>query len=226
MEDLFKPKPNFDCIKLVMIISLIEKLSSGKDYIDFSTWVKNNHLTDKKILKAWADYNKEYGCSQKFRNFFLNETYITKAEQISLLKSVTYFIMDDNGTLCNVALFCYDKERCKAERFGCTFTSSEDCEAYKDDNIRKKGMKEFATFLYSMRNGFVHDANLIRLSEESMGTTALLWDFVPYKFHYISRNDYKGHVLMTLSVTSLEKIMDRNLKKLLDNYLLMRKSSR
>ncbi len=225
VEDFLKPKPNFDYIKLVMIISLIEKLSSGKDYIDFPAWIKVNHPMDKNILKVWADYNNEYGCSHKFRDFFLNETYVTKTEQIELLKSVTYFVLKDDGTRCNVALFCYDKGRCKAERLGCTHISAEDCEACKDDGVRKKGIKEFATFLYSMRNGFVHDANLIHLSEESMGTTAFLSDFVPYKFHYIRRDDYKGYVLMNLSAASLEKIINRNFKKLLDRYLLMRKEN-
>jgi hypothetical protein len=221
-DSFFSPKNRFDYIRLIMVISLIEKLRAGKEYIDFSAWVKAQGLENGSVLRLWAKYNEEFGCSHKFRNFFIEEQFVTKDEQIELLKSISFFQKID-GKLASVSLFCYDKKKCGSIEFDCRYTYNETCKILNDDKARKKCIKEFASFLYSMRNGFVHDANLISLSEENRGGSSFLSDYVPYKFKYIKRPEYKGFVNITLTSGKIEHLLNRNFKQLLDNYLEERK---
>jgi hypothetical protein len=218
-------KSNVDFIKLIMIISLIEKLSSGKDFMEFSEWTKVNKLENEKILSAWNTYNKEHGCSHKFRNFFQNEDYLTKREQLALLRSVSYYVRNKDKSLTDVPLFCYDALKCGKRRFGCKFVGDEECPALKEEKILKDGIKEFANFLYEMRNRFVHDANMINLSEEFRGEASFLYDYVPYKLRYLKRPSYNGFVGLKLSAQNLENILGRNFKKLLNNYIDLRKAN-
>lgn len=227
IADFFKPKKNrVDFIKLIMIISLIEKLSSGKDFIEFSEWIKLNKLENEKVLRAWNKYNKEHGCSHKFRNFFQNEDYLTKKEQLALLRSVSYYVSNNDNSLTDVPLFCYDAPKCGKRRFGCKFVADEECAALNNGKVLKDGIKEFANFLYEMRNKFVHDASMISLSEEFMGETSYLYDYIPYRLRYLKRPSYKGFVGLKLSAQNLENILNRNFKKLLDNYIEIRKANK
>jgi hypothetical protein len=227
VADLFKPQKNrVDFIKLIMIISLIEKLSSGRDFIEFSEWIKLNKLKNEKVLRAWNTYNKEHGCSHKFRNFFQNEDYLTKREQLALLRSVSYYVRNKDNSLTDVPLFCYDAPKCGKRRFGCKSVADEECTALKEEKVLKDGIKEFANFLYVMRNRFVHDANMISLSEEFRGEASFLYDYVPYKLRYLKRPSYNGFVGLKLSAQSLENILNRNFKKLLNNYIKIRNANK
>ena len=216
-----------DFIKVIMITSIIEKLSSKEDYIEFLEWVskkeKEGTLTCRDIKKVWNEYNKDFGCSWKFRSFFRD--YLTKREQLELLISVSYYVrIDDNRSPSLVPLFCYDKKVCKPKKLVCAFGFiDENCPAFKDEKILKDGIKEFADFLYNLRNRFVHDAHMFGLSEEAFGNTALLVTYVPYKFRYIKRPLYNGNVVLRLSGKKLEEILDRNFNKLLSKHIAMRK---
>jgi len=218
-----------DFIKLLMITSLIEKLSSKRDFIEFSEWVsekrKKNMLRDKSIGKVWQGYNKDFGCSGKFRRFFQNPEYLNKTEQMALLKSICHFIRNDTSSMSLVPLFCYNKELCGARNHGCMFDSDENCPAFQEEKILKEGINEFANFLYSLRNRFIHDAHMFGLSSEALGTTSFLLTYVPYKFRYIKRPLYKGSVVIRLSVDKLEEILNRNFKKLLNEFIATRKSA-
>lgn len=218
-------KSKTDFVRLIMIISLIEKLSSGKDFIEFSEWTKLNRLENEKVLTAWNTYNKEHGCSHKFRNFFQNEDYLTKSEQLALLRSVSYYVRNKDKTLTEVPLFCHDAPKCGKKRFGCKFVADEECRALKEEKVLKDGIKEFANFLYEMRNRFVHNANMINLSEEFRGEASFLYDYVPYKLRYLKRPSYNGFVGLKLSAKNLENILNRNFKKMLNNYIDMRKTN-
>lgn len=218
-----------DFIKLIMITSIIEKLSSKKDFMDFSGWVsekkKDEKLRGKTIEKVWEEYNKDFGCSGKFRRFFQNPEYLSKTEQIALLKSICYFIRTDDNSMSLVPLFCYNKEVCGPRNHGCMFDSDANCPAFEEEKILKKGIQEFASFLYSLRNRFVHDAHMFGLSSEDLGTTSFLLSYVPYKFRYIKRPLYKGSVVLRLSGEKLEEILNRNFKKLLNEYIAKRESA-
>jgi hypothetical protein len=100
-----------DFLKLVMITSIIEKLSSKKDYVTFSQWLskmkKNEPIDFTNLL--WNEYNKIYGCSGKFRRYFQN--YLSEKEQIELLTTIQVFdLIDEKSEL--IPLFCYDKNTC------------------------------------------------------------------------------------------------------------------
>ena len=217
-----------DFIKLLMITSLIEKLSSKKDFTEFSEWVsekeKEGMLEGKRIQKIWEEYNEDFGCSGKFRRFFLNPEYLSKKEQITLLKSICYFLRNDDSSIFLVPLFCYSKKVCGLKDHGCEYESYTECSAFREEKILKKGIKEFANFLYNLRNKFIHDAHLFGLSSEIMGTTSFSLYYVPYKFRYIKRPSYKRRVVIRLSGKKLEEILNRNLKKLLNTYIAMRET--
>lgn len=219
-----------DFTKVIMITSIIEKLSSKEDFIEFSEWVskkeKEDTLRCRGIQKVWNEYKKDFGCSGKFRSFFRD--YLTEREQLELLVSVSYYVrIDDNGSPSLVPLFCYDRKVCKPKKHVCAFGFvDENCPAFKDEKILKNGIKEFADFLYNLRNRFVHAAHMFGLSGEAFGTTALLATYVPYKFRYIKRPSYNGNVVLRLSGKKLEEILNRNFKELLSDYITMRKSDR
>lgn len=251
LEQLTKKKyqKKEDVLSLIMSISLIEKLTSRMDYIPFSEWVTIEKRNNEEVKRAWDDYNKDYGCFHKLKNFFLNQEYLKKEEQLALLKSVCYFIKKKDNKVTLVPLFCFDSTicggkscydksncmlndcfegfKCIGAEHGCMFGGSEDCPARSEEKAIYKGIKEFANFLYTFRNGFVHDARIFRLSEETSGSTmSNLFDYVPYTFKYnipkSKRPQYNGNVSLRLSPNNLIRIIDRNFKKLLDNYISVR----
>lgn len=213
-------KKNEDILSLIMVISLIEKLSSQKDYLSFSEWVKERNLKNGKIMDVWNEYNEEFGCSHKFRNFFLSRQYLKKEEQLKLLRSVGCFVKNENRNAQLVPLFCYDRGRCGERKHGCMFDSY-DCPAFLDEKVMKIALEEFANFLYELRNRFVHNAHMFRLSEEYAGLSgkSTLADYVLYKFRYLERIPFKGAVIINLSALDLKRILDANFKKLLDSYI-------
>jgi len=220
-----------DFTKLMMITSIIEKLRSTRDYMDFSEWIseeeKEGTLSGKGIHKIWQEYNMDFGCSGKFRGFFKNPDYLRKTEQITLLKSICYFIRNDDGSISLVPLFCYNKEKCGIRDNGCEYDRDANCTAFNEEKVLNDGIKEFADFLYHLRNKFVHEAHMFRLSREEFGTTSFLLDYVTkYKFRHIEKpSSYREQVVFRLSVEKLEGILNRNFKKLLDNYIETRKSA-
>lgn len=101
----------------MMTISLIEKLTSKEDYITFSDWLKRDEYSQdiqediertshplcyaqiqKACNKKFNEYNEAFGCSQRFRNFFAEQKYITKKEQMNLLRSISYYPKDGKQT--------------------------------------------------------------------------------------------------------------------------------
>ena len=220
-----------DFAKLIMIISIIEELRSTRDYMDFSEWVsekeKEGTLSGKRVHKIWQEYNKDFGCSGKVRGFFKNPDYLRKTEQITLLKSICYPIRNDDGSISLVPLFCYDKEKCGIRDNCCQHDRDTNCTAFNEEKVLNDGIREFADFLYHLRNKFVHDAHMFRLSKEEFETTSFLLDYVSeYKFRHIEKPpSYREQVVFKLSVEKLERMLNRNFKKLLNNYIEMRKSS-
>lgn len=155
----------------------------------------------------------------------MNPEYLSKTEQIALLKSICYITRNDDNSRSLVPLFCYNKEACGLREHGCMFDRDTNCPAFKDEKILKRGIKEFANFLYNLRNRFVHDADMFTLAGKVMGTTSDLLTYVPYKFRYIKRPSYRGYVVIRLSAEKLEEILNRNLKKLLNTYIAMRETA-
>jgi len=210
-----------DALSLIMMISLIEKLCSEKDFVPFHEWIREKGLECGKIRKIWEEYNKDFGCSHKFRNFFAGQEYLEIGEQIKLLRSIRYFVKDKDSKTAFMPMFCYDDARCKIEY--CLTLDNVKCPAFKNGKLRKDGLKEFAKFLYTLRNRFVHDAHLFRLSEESAQLgTSYVGDYISYEFCYIKKPPYAGAVMLNLSPFDLKKILDKNFKKLLDNYIKAR----
>jgi hypothetical protein len=214
-----------DFVKLVMITSIIEKLNSKQPYITFSQWLsqrkKGSELENEHINKIWNEYNKIYGCSGKFRTYF--QKYLNQKEQIELL--TTLLISDTvNGNLEFVPFLCYDKKTCSQFvthcKIGHVFAN---CPAFNNKKLVKDGIREFAEFLYNLRNKFVHDAHIFHLTELCFGEPAWLFTYIPYEFKYIKRPSYSGMVVLRLTVTDLENKLLRDFKKLLSSFIGIRK---
>jgi len=119
-------------IKLIMIFSLIEKVNSNEDYIDFKVFcgkeTKNIHINDFSTTKELIEhlekkYHLVHGSKQKTLSFF--ERYLSSDEKI-LLKTLVKIYKPDN-------------------------------QKYRD----LKSFKEFVDIIYLMRNNFVHGARFI-----------------------------------------------------------------
>jgi hypothetical protein len=216
-----------DALSLIMMISLIEKLCSKKDFVPFHEWIKEKGLKCEKIRKIWEEYNKDFGCSHKFRNFFAEQKYLEIEEQLKLLRSVYYFVKNENNKETSVPMFCYDKAICGKSTHCRAFDKyafdNKFCPASSDEKLRKTALKEFANFLYELRNRFVHNAHMFRLSEESarLGKSSV-YDYISYEFHYIKKPPYAGAVRLKLSPVDIKRILEKNFKKLLDNYIKAR----
>jgi len=231
-------------VKLIMIISLIERLASNKDYVDFSTWLKANESENGNARKAWNNYNDRdgYGCSHKFRNFFKNPDYLTKSEQISLVQSVKFY-SKYKGKRVSAPLFCY-QEKCGRGNRDCVFHYDqkpvlhalsmngeedeyfrygiEDCPLFQDGKLLNKTLNELANFIYQMRNKFVHNATLFHLAKKSQGFPSLMIDYIEYDFRHIREFKFKGTILLELSSEKLEEFLNRNFKKMLESYIASR----
>jgi len=225
-------------IKLVMIISLIEKLSSSREYVDFAEWLEehgqtteNMHceLMQKYCKKAWNEYNKECGCSSKFRRFFTNSEFITIDEQIALLQSVSMFKKDRPEF--RVHPFCFDKncpitnvERATSVSImiGNPRSDCENCPLFEDYKKLKRGMDEYALFLYEVRNRFVHDASLAPFPRGKggiFGSKENMVSIARYRFRRDSKRAAILRVFITSGTDQLEIILDRNFKKMLKSYI-------
>jgi len=225
---------NNSLIKLIMIISLIEKLSSNREYVDFAEWLEEHRqATENKRCKSiqkhcknlWNEYNKEFGCSSKFRRFFNNSEFITKDEQIALLQSVSIFEKD--RPYFRVHPFCFDKncpitniERVTSVSImtGNPRSDCEKCPLFEDHKKLKKAMDEYALFLYEVRNRFVHNASLVPFpsgKRSLFGSEEEMVSITRYRF----RRDRKRAVILRVFINSgtdqLEIILDRNFKKML-----------
>jgi hypothetical protein len=234
-----------DFVRLIMIISLIERLSSKTDYIEISKWVQIRKAKDMKVLEALRQYNEieGFGCNHKFRNFFKNRKYLSRNEQISLLESVKYYSIYRDKRI-SAPLFCYQEECGKGKR-NCVFHydqrsvwetnsymsdeddellrfSIEDCPLIQNENLLNKNLNEFANFIYEMRNKFVHNATLFHLSVEFLGSTSFMVDYIEYEFRYVKKPKFRGTIILKLSPNNLEKLLNRNFKKMLESYIASR----
>ena len=228
-------KPDF--LKLIMLISLIEKLNSKSAFLTFPEWLKKIEKEDevcnkKTVRKVYAKYEEEYGCSSKFRNFF--QKYLTKKEKVKLLESIRYYVKSntDSSSSNLVPMFCFEENVCRlAPYHSCPMQNydTKDCPICKDEKALKKSLNEFAEFLYTLRSNFVHNAIIFDLASpqsvtHSNGVTMdmALATYIQYHFKKINRPEYKGNILLELTANHLESILSRNFKRLLDNYITNR----
>jgi len=222
-------------LKTIMFISLIERLNSDKDFITFPEWVSKKELNKssiKEIKKFYNDYEKEYGCSSKFRAFF--QEYLTKEEKIQFIKAIKYYPkLSDGSDSHNLFPFCFKENNCRPCFQSCPLVNyeKEDCLIGKDEDKLKKTLNELAEFLYYYRSKFVHEARIFGLSEtklinlkgDSMSFSPL--DYVDYKFRKLKKAKYEGLIIVNLNAKMLENVLERNFKKLLDNFIKVREST-
>jgi hypothetical protein len=252
-----------DIHALMMTISLIEKLTSQEDYLTFPEWLKKGESSQdpkEKIGRAntfcysqfrkacsekFREYNETFGCSHRFRNFFVEQKFITKKEQMQLLKSISYYPQDGKQT-SHVPMFCYSDNECGGKdcfnkkneimcrgndcfnestcvrrELGCLYIKEENCPAYLSDQKLEKAIKEFANFLYTLRNRYVHNAHIFSLSsndERCFHTPALLDYIVNYRFRDDKKKPFTGCIVIRLDPQDLINIVNRNFKELLNQY--------
>ncbi len=124
-------------IQLIMVFSIIEKIYSEEDFIDFKDWCnkkqKNISLKDfssfKNLLECLkSQYHKIHGSKQKTLGFFDN--YFEEEDKTGLLKSV---------------VFKPDLDNLSGEKID---------------------FKKIVDLIYTMRNNFVHDARFIPIHKE------------------------------------------------------------
>lgn len=228
-----------DVLKIIMITSLIERLNSEKDFITFPEWLRKNDketniVTKKTIRQIYSEYEKEYGCSGKFRSFFQN--FLTKKEKIKLIQSVRFFPRLKSGLNSPnlFPLFCFEESRCRPPPVqSCPLVSydKQDCLICNDAKELKKVLDEFAEFLYTLRSKFVHDARMFALASPKSVThdngvtiSMGLWTYVDYSYRKLKKPKYKGGLFLDLNALHLEKVLEHNFKKLLDNFVALRES--
>ncbi|MCJ7559257.1 hypothetical protein MUO79_01400 [Candidatus Bathyarchaeota archaeon] len=222
-------------VKLIMITSLIERLNSREDYTDFLNWYcknKESKLANKDLKKLWKEYNDKFGCSGKFRRFFKNKEYLTKENQLVILRSIITFTRKGNGQYSRIHPFCYEKtcpqvlssSTCpfkKSILYECDYPK---CSLGGDSQKLGKRIGYFADFLYEIRNHFVHDAKMFSLPT---GTAKFDWDknliHLRYKFP-CEKSATEKRILCCLGAKQLEQILNRNFKKLIDSYITSRES--
>ena len=100
--------------------------------------------------------------------------------------------------------------------------SIEDCPLFQNEKLLNKNLNEFANFIYEMRNKFVHNATLFHLSEEFLGSTSFMVDYIEYDFRYVKKPEFRGTIILKLSPNNLEKLLKRNFKKMLESYIASR----
>ena len=228
-------KPDF--LKLIMLISLIEKLNSKSAFQTFPEWLKKTEIeyekcNKKKIRKIYATYEEEFGCSSKFRKFF--QKYLTKKEKIELLESIRFYIKLDTDSKSSklVPMFCFKENVCRlAPYYSCPRQNYDrkDCPICENEKTLKKSLDEFAEFLYALRSNFVHNAIIFDLASPKSVThhNGVTMDmglatYIQYRFRKIKRPEYKGTIFLELTANHLENILNRNFKKLLNNYITNR----
>jgi len=231
---------NNSTVKLVMIISLIEKLCSERKYVDFAEWLQetehsseNEHCKSKHkhCKKMWNEYNQEYGSSGKFQKFFENYKYVSRDEQIALVGSVETYIKKSNGSLSLVKLLCHEAT-CPEEKkevdsnlglvlahLGCDYQK---CPLLEDDGKLKRGIGDFAGLLYEIRNRFVHNALLTQFPSGKMSRFNVESPVVSMKelrFRKTKRRARTLRATIAFGAEQLETILNYNFKQLLDAYV-------
>lgn len=204
-----------DSVKLVMFVSLIEKLTSDRRYLSFSEWIVKNELqgSKAKVLKLWNKYNEEFGCNRKFRNFFTSPKYFRKSEKLMLLGSIYY----DNGKH-HVPMFCYNEKLCGASG-GYHFDGCLDnCPISNNERLLRKSMNEFGNFLYELRNTFVHNASFFNFCHSYKNVSVIHRAYVSYRFRFVSNPTFTGEVDIFLDSEFLNKTIRRVFKGLLWDY--------
>ena len=64
------------------------------------------------------------------------------------------------------------------------------------------------------------ESKLGNLEEASMSLSPL--DYVDYKFNKLKKPKYEGLIIVDLNAKMLENVLERNFKKLLDNFIKVR----
>lgn len=198
-------------IHLILLTSIIEILTRRIEYQDFSEWYSENRdeYEEKKCLKAYSDYKNVHGITKNYRGFFEN---LPEEEQIRLIPTVEIF--HEKRTL---APFCYqNKDVCfEPDEFRCIYvTGRKDCPLIKDKTVRRKGIRGFANFLYTLRSNFVHSARIPVFSSSLPGAAGRMDVYT-----HIESRGYSGGCIITLDIKYLHGLVMRYLPDLFHEYL-------
>lgn len=204
-----------------MLTSIIEKLNSKEDYLTFPEWISKENKKEelkKRGLTLWDKYNKTHGCSGKFRRFFKN--YLSQDENINLIKSVLSKTKIRTAPTSQLLVphFCYE-DKCNVQFLRCNFDRNKaECPLFNSPSKLRKAIKDFSNFLYSLRNSFVHEANIVLLSEvDDEGIPIPLLEYIPRK---------KANLVIGLAPEQLETLLEKNFTKLLDAYFNNKRTHR
>jgi hypothetical protein len=231
---------NNSTVKLVMIISLIEKLCSERKYVDFAQWLKEReHSSESEYCKSehkccrkmWNEYNQEYGSSGKFQKFFENQQYVTRDDQIALVRSVETYIKKSDGSLSLMNLLCHEATCPEEEKevdsnlgrvraiLGCDYQK---CPLLEDDKKLKMGIGDFTGLLYEIRNRFVHNAVLTQFPSGKMSRFNVESHTISMKELRFRKTERRARTLRATfpyGAEQLETILNHSFKQLLDAYI-------
>jgi len=150
-----------DGLNLVLSTTIIELLTTWKDYIRFDDWFNlNKEKYEKKCIRAWHKYNSIYGKRKSFRTFFIA---LEKKEKLELLSN----IKKQHKGIDGLRNLCFQGGNCIYDKFTCNYKVTADwCPAFNDDKILNKGIKILANHLYDFRSLFVHEAWMPRFASD------------------------------------------------------------
>jgi len=215
-----------DINRLIMLASIVECLNSKEDFVRFDEWVKQkskNNEFRKQGINVWHDYNRIHGSAVKFRTFF--QDYLTKDEKIRLIKSVQFYQKEKREFL---PLFCFKGVKCNLNHSYCNFdTNKTKCPVYASERQVRRGVKECANFLYTLRSRFVHEAKLFSFPKplpEGVGGSSWLVDYTEYKF--TTRNYlHQGPIMLGLFSNQLTELVKQYLKRMMQKYVETREET-
>jgi hypothetical protein len=104
----YEPKDTADELKLITIISIIEKLMSKEKFQTFPTWYRKKYTKNSidDLAKAESEYLESFGATKKFREYL--ETYLDDSGESSLTGSIEIVGQDKELTLREIANLFYD----------------------------------------------------------------------------------------------------------------------
>lgn len=230
-------------IQIILISSIIEVLSSRKDWIKYDDWYNQNKIVEKNwnCVESWHKYNSVYGAGKNFRNFFSNLpiedrmfllTKLKKRYDKDLYAPFCYQSRDKcyyklhhsirNGDNINeIHKYAYE---CKG------INGPQQCPALNDNKILNKGIKNFADHLYKIRSNFIHQS---RLPDFSYPPPSYAEKGVAIEtfYYYSIRKNYpkkkkngkiiyeREHFLGTLTPKHLYDTLKKHLHYLFEKYL-------
>jgi hypothetical protein len=202
---------------LIVITSIIEALHTTVPFQNFGEWLSRHPMCKTMdCRRLWGKYNEVFGCSHKFRKFFLK--YLTNYEKADLIRKI--MIVIDGATYVP---FCYQGEVCKiSDEYEnsdfytpqCKFTvNSGDCTLIKNERKMKNVLRKFCNFLYSLRRQFLHEGRL------SFFITKIHSKLPVLAIHdVVKTREHTGWITNWLSTEFLLSLLKRNLQRMLGDY--------